>query len=219
MKKKNTKLQTTQKRALEPKSSEELKVKIKDLLSAPIYGAEAQLDRHIAEGQPTKKNAAKQVINLASLFSLDNFSSLRELVTEWSNGRATEFGIQLYREYNCQTASEKALAQTVVVAFEHILDYSRRLHIMMENTGRMQVMDIKTYPLLLKRMQIIGLELDRANRQFLTALQTLKQIKAPQLEVNVKTKTAFVAQNQQFNVGNKPTEEREEDKNEIIEAK
>ena len=75
---------------------------------------------------------------------------------------------------------------------------------MLETTSRMQVMDIKTYPLLLKRIQIIGLELDRANRQFLTALQTLKQIKAPQLEVNVETKTAFVAQNQQFNVENNP---------------
>lgn len=219
MKKKNTKLQTTQKRALEPKNSEELKVKIKDLLSTPLYGADAQLDHHIAEGHPTKKKAAKQVVSLASLFSLDNFSSLRELVTEWSNGRATEFGIQLYKEYNCQTASEKALAQTVVIAFEHILDYSRRLHIMMENTGNAKVIDTKVYLLFLKRMQIIGLELDRANRQFLTVLQTLKQIKAPQLEVNVKTKTAFVAQNQQFNVENKANKGREEEQNEIIETK
>lgn len=215
MKKKDSKLQVTQKRALAPENSTELKAAIKDLLSKPVNGAETQLDRHL-EGSPTKKKARKLVIDLASLFNLENFSCFRELVTDWSNGRATEFGIQLYKEYNCQTASEKALAQTVVIAFEHILDYSRRLHSMLETTGRMQVMDIKTYPLILKRIQIIGLELDRANRQFLTALQTLKQIKAPQLEVNVKTKTAFVAQNQQFNVENKPGKGEEEKQNETI---
>ncbi|KKQ23743.1 MAG: hypothetical protein US40_C0007G0057 [Candidatus Roizmanbacteria bacterium GW2011_GWC2_37_13] len=215
MKKKDSKLQVTQKRALAPENSTELKTAIKDLLSKPVNGAEAQLDRHL-EGNPTKKKARKLVMDMGSLFNLDNFSCLRELVTDWSNGRATEFGIQLYKEYNCQTASEKALAQTVVIAFEHILDYSRRLHAMLETTGRMQVMDIKTYPLILKRIQIIGLELDRANRQFLTALQTLKQIKAPQLEVNVKTKTAFVAQNQQFNVENKPGKGEEEKQNETI---
>jgi len=218
MKNKNTKLQVNQKRTLAPKNIDELKTKIKKLLGKPIYGIEAQIDKRIAKNKSSKDDVTEQDINIASLFNLDNFYSLRELVSNWDKGRAAEFGIQLYKEYNCQTASEKALAQTVVIAFEHVLDLSRRLHIMMENTS-VQVMDIKTYPFLLKRMQIIGLELDRANRQFLTALQTLKQIKAPQIEVNVKTKTAFVAQNQQFNVGNKSAEGKEDEPNEIIEAK
>ena len=218
MKNKNTKLQVNQKQTLASESIGELKTKLRELLSKPIYGIEAQLDKRIAEGGSSKDSAAEQDISIASLFSLDNFYSLRELVSNWDKGRAAEFGIQLYKEYNCQTASEKALAQTVVIAFEHVLDLSRRLHIMMDNTS-VQVMDIKTYPFLLKRMQIIGLELDRANRQFLTALQTLKQIKAPQIEVNVKTKTAFVAQNQQFNVGNKSDEGKEDKPDEIIEAK
>jgi hypothetical protein len=219
MKNRNTKLQVNQKRTLAPKNTDELKTKIKELLSKPIYGIEAQLDKRIIEDKSSKDNVAGQDISIASLFSLDNFYSLRELVSNWDKGRAAEFGIQLYKEYNCQTASEKALAQTVVIAFEHVIDFSRRLHIAMENTGINGVIDIKTYPLLLKRMQIIGLELDRANRQFLTALQTLKQIKAPQIEVNVKTKTAFVAQNQQFNVGNNPAEGKEDKQDEIIEAK
>ena len=42
--------------------------------------------------------------------------------------------------------------------------------------------------------------IDRANRQFITALTTLKQIKMPSLAISVKTKAAFVAQNQQLNV-------------------
>jgi hypothetical protein len=42
-------------------------------------------------------------------------------------------------------------------------------------------------------------ELDRANRQFITALTTLKQMKTPSIEINVTAKTAFVGKNQQFN--------------------
>ena len=64
---------------------------------------------------------------------------------------------------------------------------------------------------------MISKELDRANRQFITALTTLKQIKAPSLEINVKTKAAFVAQNQQLNVN--PTDKNNLNKNENIEPK
>ncbi len=42
-------------------------------------------------------------------------------------------------------------------------------------------------------------ELDRAHRQFLSALETLKAIQQPAMKVNIKTNTAFVGENQQFN--------------------
>jgi hypothetical protein len=45
----------------------------------------------------------------------------------------------------------------------------------------------------------MGKELDRAERHFFTALNTLKQIKSPMLEMNIHAKTAFIAQNQQIN--------------------
>ncbi|HUW21126.1 MAG TPA: hypothetical protein VMW41_00485 [Candidatus Bathyarchaeia archaeon] len=215
MKKQNLPVKTNNKQSA--KSIEEYKTEIKNLLSTSVYGLEAQLDQFV-KGHHTPKEATKKVSELLPLFNLDNCHSFRELVPDWNRGRATEFALQLYKEYNCQTASEKALAQTTVIAFEHILDYSRRLHKLLSGTGSLKVMNEKTYPLFLKRIQIIGLELDRANRQFLTALQTLKQIKTPRLEVKVKSKTAFVAQNQQFNVGNKCTGRKEENQNENIEA-
>jgi hypothetical protein len=45
----------------------------------------------------------------------------------------------------------------------------------------------------------MGKELDRANRIFLNALMTLKQLKNPPLELNIKAGNAFFGQNQQFN--------------------
>ncbi len=83
MKNRNTKLQVNQKRALAPKNTDELKTKIKELLSKPIYGIEAQLDKRITEDKSSKDSVAGQDISIASLFSLDNFYSLRELVNNW----------------------------------------------------------------------------------------------------------------------------------------
>jgi len=48
-------------------------------------------------------------------------------------------------------------------------------------------------------LSIMSKDVDRANRHFITALETLKQFKQPQLKVNVKTKNAFIAEKQQFN--------------------
>lgn len=197
MKKQNLPVKTNNKPSV--KSIEERKTEIKNLLSTPIYGLEAQLDKVIAEGSHTQKEAEKKVGELLPLFNLDNCHSFRELVPDWNRGRAVEFTLQLYKEYGCQRASEKALAQTAVIAFEHIFDYSRRMHLLLDATSNSKIIANKAYSSLLQRVKILGLEIDRANRQFLTALQTLKQIKAPNMKVNVKSRTAFVAQNQQFN--------------------
>ena len=58
-------------------------------------------------------------------------------------------------------------------------------------------------------------QMDRAHRQYLSALMTLKQLKAPAIEMNIKTKNTFVAQNQQINA----TQPTESNKNETIDPK
>jgi hypothetical protein len=47
--------------------------------------------------------------------------------------------------------------------------------------------------------EITSRQVDRATRQLYAALSTLRQIKHPQLEVNIVNKNTFVAQNQQIN--------------------
>ena len=48
-------------------------------------------------------------------------------------------------------------------------------------------------------ISIMSKELDRANRNYLTAMNNLLEIKRPQMNINVKTKNAYFWQNQQFN--------------------
>ena len=42
-------------------------------------------------------------------------------------------------------------------------------------------------------------ELDRANRNYIMSLNNLLEIKRPQMNINIKTKNAYIWQNQQFN--------------------
>lgn len=46
---------------------------------------------------------------------------------------------------------------------------------------------------------IVSKELDRAHRQFESALSTLKQMKVPALAFTVNSKNTFIADKQQFN--------------------
>ena len=47
--------------------------------------------------------------------------------------------------------------------------------------------------------KVASQELDRANRHFINAVATLKQLKSPTMNIQVKATNAFVAQNQQVN--------------------
>lgn len=98
---------------------------------------------------------------------------------------------ELEKEYEVKTYSEKVLVQTAVIAYcriqESIQDFRRFANDEWLSSGKGQYLGV------------FGKEIDRANRQFFMALQTLKNMKQPPLKVSVNAKTAFVAQNQQNN--------------------
>jgi hypothetical protein len=50
-----------------------------------------------------------------------------------------------------------------------------------------------------KYLNMLWKELDRANRNYLFSLNNLIDIKKPQINLNIKTKNAFISNNQQFN--------------------
>ena len=94
-------------------------------------------------------------------------------------------------EYNCTTASEKALAEVVVSAYARILECSQTMQ---------DIALVKYSTNILNGLYaVISKELDRAHRHFITSLTTLRQMKAPQIDVRVNAKTAFIGGNQQFN--------------------
>lgn len=101
------------------------------------------------------------------------------------------FGIDMLKklqaEYNCAATSEQATVELIVISFIRVLELQRRINNYIND--QMSKLDILFFAILSK-------ELDRANRQYSAALQTLRMLKQPSLNVNIKTNTAIVGQNQ-----------------------
>ena len=102
------------------------------------------------------------------------------------------FGIDLMRkiqiEYGCVSASEKATAELAAS------NYVRTLVIQRHITNYLSLGTISEIGV--KFLAVLGKELDRANRHYLTTIQTLRMLKQPPIQVNIKTNTAVVGQNQ-----------------------
>ena len=127
---------------------------------------------------------------------LETHYPLADMVSERYRGLAIEVARQIEKEYDCKAPSERLLAQTIAGIYGKIIEYSRQLRGCAQDT-HISVEKNSFYTIMSK-------ELDRAHRQLITALTTLRQIKNPPMELNVRAKTAFVAQNQQINAVNNP---------------
>jgi len=129
------------------------------------------------------------------IMSLDNHIVLGSSVTEKYKLLIVEVVNNLIKEYNCNTTDEKILAEIMANAYIRMIHFSKKMtrasdieHATKENNTLISIM---------------SKEIDRAQRQFTNTLITLKQLKSPNLKINVTAKNAFVAQNQQVNIGDK----------------
>jgi hypothetical protein len=134
----------------------------------------------------------KTTQEIMTTMSADTHWDLVETVNPSYRGLAIEFTDQIIREYDCKTNSEKALATFIANAYIRTIDNSRRFNSCAEAGEHLS--DERT-----RYLAMLSKQIDRANRQFLSALTTLKQIKSPVIEMNIRTKNAFIAQNQQIN--------------------
>ena len=102
------------------------------------------------------------------------------------------FGIDMLRrlqkDYNCTLISEMAVAELATISYIRTLELQ---HIMDSSLARSE-----KHQMNMLYITIVGKELDRANRQFLAAIQTLRMMKQPSLQLNIKANTAVIGQNQ-----------------------
>lgn len=125
------------------------------------------------------------------VYGFETHVPLAESVPEGVRTVAIELSNQLQKEYNCQTPSEFALVEIVANSYARILDYSRAFN----SCQKIEYLSSEKNGY----YTMISKEIDKANRQFISALTTLKHIKSPGFDITVKAKTAFVSQNQQIN--------------------
>lgn len=129
-----------------------------------------------------------------TLFEFDKGILLMNAVHGLHRVFALEFSKNLQTEYNCQTPSEKALAETVALNFSRVLDTQRRINMFIEKNSLNETG--------LGYLKFLSMESDRAQRHYLTSLQALRTLHSPSLNVNIKTNTAVVGQNQAVQVKN-----------------
>jgi hypothetical protein len=132
------------------------------------------------------------------IFESESHIGLMETFSEQYRMLSRELSQVMIQEFSCATEAEKALVTLMVNAYIRVLDNSRRLN------NELECKNITPN----RNVYIANLskQVDRANRQYLSALMTLHQLKTPQIEMNIKTTNAYVSQNQQINLTEKKDE-------------
>lgn len=136
------------------------------------------------------------------ILGLDTHVALLQATHKEYQTLAVELARRLTKEYECKDTVDKMLVEIVVSAFIEILSVSAQYnncyaageYLSTERTSQ---------------LKMLSKELDRAHRHFITVLSTLKQMKSPSIEFNIKAKTAFLAQNQQINANDNPIKQNE----------
>lgn len=129
----------------------------------------------------------------ARLHEFDKHFLLAESLPPEFGAMAIEMTKSMIREYACNSTAEKSLVEIIVNAFCRTLFFSKKLTMILNrNPTILEQSYINYYNFLSK-------ELDKANRQYLTGILSLQQLKSPTMKVSVKADTAILAQNQQFN--------------------
>lgn len=105
-------------------------------------------------------------------------------------------------EYKCETASEKSLAEMIASAYIRSISYANKMNLILSAKNMDFSADMN------RRFAVLSKEMDRAIRQYTNGIVAMRQIKRPPLTLNVNTKTAFVAQNQQINVNPKTNDQQ-----------
>lgn len=174
---------------------------IKDSIKSSDTGFDARYILRRAEKemedlkQPKKFTSDTNYYKAMTLFEFDKGVLLINSLPELFRVFALEFSKNLQSEFKCTTASEKSLAEVTSLNFIRTLWIQDRIRAYL---GIGSITDTGV-----KYLDVLSKELDRANRHYLNSLQTLKMIKQPILEVNIKTQTAVVGQNQIVQSNNK----------------
>lgn len=173
---------------------------------SPYYNPDVLLDKLAKE---IAKNGNKELSDeimgdfhkAVMAIGLSTHLPIAETVREEYRIFLVEMARSIEAEYDCKTPSEKALAETIASSYVRVIQFSRELTLCTKEKSLSQ--EKNGY------YAMVSKEVDRANRHFTTALMTLKQLKSPTLEVNVKAKNAFIGQNQQFNASTSQNENNE----------
>lgn len=148
-----------------------------------------------SKDQKIKKEGLEELSDKATVvmraYENETRICLAESVDKEYWGLAQELSKEIQKDYNCTTSLEKSMIGTIVSAYIRTIDNSKRLN--NELNGKNITHERNRY------ISNLSVQVDRANRQFIQSILALKQLKTPTLGVSIKTKNAYISQNQQIN--------------------
>ena len=185
-----------------PRSHQERKRKLSDLAHYQfdpkqlVRKATKALDAHLENTDDViLSGEADEAVGAAlPALALDTHYEMALGATSRLQPLVVEMADMLIKEYECEGASERALAELAAGAYVRVIDYSRAMSVILDTDW---ISNEKN-----GHHKILSNEIDRANRHYVSAITALRQLKSPAMEVTVKAKTAFVANNQQVNAHN-----------------
>jgi len=145
-------------------------------------------DKANLEGLGKPSDGNDDLFKLMTLNEFDNGALMTISLTEHYKTFAIDLLRNLKKEFSCQTVSEQATAELATINYIRTLDIQRK---MTNYLGRGEITDMGV-----RYLAVMSKELDRANRHYLTALQTLRMLKQPPMQLNIRAETAVVGQNQ-----------------------
>ena len=166
-----------------------------DLLPKFLHGTEKEREK-------IRETVNEKAMSVMHSLETDTHFALMESFDERFRSGAKEICKQFIRDLDCKTDVEKIMAETAAIGFIRYLDASRRLNNCLSTDNYLST--VRT-----GYMAMLSKERDRAHRQYLSTVATIKQLKAPTIEMNIKANTAFVSQNQQINAPQQGNETNE----------
>jgi hypothetical protein len=139
-----------------------------------------------------KKNLWKK-LGLINNFNI-NHINLANTTSENLQTQVIELTNDIIEQYNCNTTLEKSLCEVIANSYGKIMEVSKKV----SNQLWAEYLSKERSDYL----AILSKELDRENRNYLNSLNNLIELKRPIMNINIKTKNAFIWQNQQFNNNN-----------------
>ncbi len=174
----------------QPAANQDDKLKHMRMASDPNAVREKAL-RIIGDPEENKSYEGEGKIDIVkgmSLYEFDNAVLMSMGISDINTPFAIDLMRKIQKEFDCQSTSEKATAELAASSYARMLDIQKLQSTFMskESYGELTVRVIAT----------LGKELDRAQRQYLTAIQTLRTLRQPPMQLTIRADTAVVGQNQ-----------------------
>lgn len=128
------------------------------------------------------------------ILSLNNSQTngmVLNLVEEKYRPMLQEMIQSICRDYNCKNIIEISMAQNIATSYVRGIVLQDKINDDFQGDGLLS--NLRN-----SRLSILSKELDRANRQYITFIKTLRELKRPQLSVIVNVESMIVGNNNSY---------------------